>query len=49
MVAAVSLYAEEVRSHAYPEARHGYDMPAEEAARLRALLDAGDQPRAIRA
>jgi 3-methyl-2-oxobutanoate hydroxymethyltransferase len=49
MVAAVSAYADEVRSHAYPEARHGYDMPAEEAARLRALLDAGDQPRAIRA
>ena len=41
MIAAVSAYADEVRTREYPQPQHGYGMPAEEAARLRALLDAG--------
>lgn len=47
MITAVAAYADEVRRHEYPQPRHGYDMPAEEAARLRAMLDAGGPPRAI--
>jgi 3-methyl-2-oxobutanoate hydroxymethyltransferase len=49
MIDAVTAYADEVRSHAYPESRHGYDMPADEVARLHALLDAATPPRAMRA
>ena len=49
MVAAVTAYADEVRAREYPQPQHGYGMPADEAARLRALLDAGNPPRAIRA
>ncbi len=49
MVAAVTAYADEVRTGEYPQPQHGYGMPPEEAARLRALLDAGSPPRAIRA
>jgi 3-methyl-2-oxobutanoate hydroxymethyltransferase len=49
MVDAVTAYADEVRSGTYPESRHGYDMPADEVARLHALLDAGTPPRAMRA
>jgi 3-methyl-2-oxobutanoate hydroxymethyltransferase len=49
MVAAIATYTHEVRTREYPQAEHGYSMRSEEAARLRALLDAGDHPRAIRA
>jgi len=49
MVAAVSAYASEVRSRVYPAPEHGYGMPAEEAARLRAILDASAPPRVKRA
>lgn len=49
MIGAVSTYAEEVRSRAYPQPEHGYGMPAEEAARLRAILDASAPPRVKRA
>lgn len=49
MIAGVSAYADEVRSRAYPQPEHGYGMPAEEAARLRAILDASAPPRARRA
>lgn len=49
MIAAVSAYAEEVRTRAYPQPEHGYGMPADEAARLRAILDASAPPRAKRA
>lgn len=49
MVAGVTAYAEEVRSRAYPQPEHGYGMPAEEAARLRAILDASTPPRVKRA
>ena len=44
MVAAVSTYADEVRTRAYPQPEHGYGMPADEAARLRAILDASAPP-----
>jgi 3-methyl-2-oxobutanoate hydroxymethyltransferase len=49
MVAAVTAYTDEVRTRAYPQPEHGYSMRPDEAARLRALLDAGEQPHAIRA
>ncbi|MDY0910182.1 3-methyl-2-oxobutanoate hydroxymethyltransferase [Microbacterium sp. CFBP9034] len=49
MVEAVTAYATEVRSHEYPQPEHGYGMPAEEAAKLRAILDASTPPRAKRA
>lgn len=49
MIAGVAAYAEEVRTRAYPQPEHGYGMPAEEAARLRAILDASAPPRARRA
>lgn len=49
MVAAVSAYAAEVRSHAYPQLEHGYGMAADEAARLRAILDASAPPQVKRA
>jgi 3-methyl-2-oxobutanoate hydroxymethyltransferase len=49
MIAGVTAYADEVRSRAYPQPEHGYGMPAEEAARLRAILDASAPPRARRA
>ena len=49
MIGAVSTYAEDVRSRAYPQPEHGYGMPAEEAARLRAILDASAPPRVKRA
>ncbi len=49
MLAGVTAYAGEVRSRAYPQPEHGYGMPAEEAARLRAILDASAPPRARRA
>lgn len=49
MLAGVTAYADEVRSGAYPAPEHGYGMPAEEAARLRAILDASAPPRARRA
>ncbi|MGN8553382.1 UNVERIFIED_CONTAM: 3-methyl-2-oxobutanoate hydroxymethyltransferase [Microbacterium sp. SLM126] len=49
MLAGVTAYADEVRSRAYPQPEHGYGMPAEEAARLRAILDASTPPRARRA
>ncbi|SFR87219.1 3-methyl-2-oxobutanoate hydroxymethyltransferase [Microbacterium sp. cf046] len=38
MIAAVAAYADDVRAHRYPEAQHGYGMPAAEAARLESLL-----------
>lgn len=40
MIAAVSAYADDVRTHRYPEPEHGYPMPPAEAQRLRALLAA---------
>ena len=46
MVSAVAAYADEVRSREYPQPEHGYGMPVEEAARLRAILDASTPPRA---
>ncbi|MFE7843746.1 3-methyl-2-oxobutanoate hydroxymethyltransferase [Microbacterium sp. NPDC057407] len=49
MVAGVSAYADEVRSRAYPQPEHGYGMPADEVARLHAILDASTPPRARRA
>jgi 3-methyl-2-oxobutanoate hydroxymethyltransferase len=49
MLAGVTAYADEVRTRAYPQPEHGYGMPAEEAARLRAILDASAPPRARRA
>ncbi|MCW3492508.1 3-methyl-2-oxobutanoate hydroxymethyltransferase [Microbacterium sp. SSM24] len=49
MLAGVTAYADEVRSRAYPAPEHGYGMPAEEAARLRAILDASTPPQARRA
>lgn len=49
MIAAVSAYADEVRTRAYPQPEHGYGMPADEAARLRAILEASTPPRAKRA
>lgn len=49
MIAGVSAYADEVRTRAYPQPEHGYGMPADEAARLRAILDASAPPRAKRA
>ncbi|MBS1907547.1 MAG: 3-methyl-2-oxobutanoate hydroxymethyltransferase [Actinobacteria bacterium] len=35
----VTAYADEVRAHVYPAPEHAYSMPAEEAARLRELLE----------
>jgi hypothetical protein len=32
----------------YPKPEHGYRMPSEEDARMRALLDAGDPPYTVR-
>jgi 3-methyl-2-oxobutanoate hydroxymethyltransferase len=49
MLAGVTAYADEVRTRAYPQPEHGYGMPAEEAARLRAILDSSAPPRARRA
>lgn len=40
MIDAVAGYAGEVRSHTYPGPEHGYAMPDDEAARLRALIAA---------
>ena len=48
-LAAVAAYAHDVRTREYPQPEHGYRMRPEEAARMRALLDAGEQPRAFRA
>lgn len=39
MIDGVSAYAEDVRSGAYPQPEHGYAMAADEASRLRELLD----------
>ncbi|MFB8145963.1 3-methyl-2-oxobutanoate hydroxymethyltransferase [Microbacterium sp. NPDC056003] len=44
MIGAVSAYADEVRTRAYPQPEHGYGMPADEAARLRAILDSSAPP-----
>lgn len=49
MIDGVTAYAHEVRTRAYPQPEHGYGMPAEEAARLRAILDASAPPRVKRA
>ncbi|MFH8248802.1 3-methyl-2-oxobutanoate hydroxymethyltransferase [Microbacterium sp. B2969] len=45
MVAGVSAYAADVRSHAYPAPEHGYSTTPDEVARLRELL--GDQPTTV--
>lgn len=42
MIAAVAAYADDVRTHRYPEPQHGYPMPPAEAERLRELLAAGE-------
>lgn len=40
MVAAVTAYADDVRTREYPRPEHGYDMLPDEASRLPALLEA---------
>lgn len=49
ILAAVTAYTHDVRTREYPQPEHGYGMRPEEAARLHALLDAGNPPRAMRA
>ncbi|WP_457101618.1 3-methyl-2-oxobutanoate hydroxymethyltransferase [Microbacterium sp. P5_E9] len=49
ILAAVTAYTHDVRTREYPQPEHGYGMRPEEAARLHALLDARNPPRAMRA
>lgn len=49
MVDAVSAYATDVRTRGYPQPEHGYGMPTDEAARLRAILEASTPPQVKRA
>jgi 3-methyl-2-oxobutanoate hydroxymethyltransferase len=38
MIAALTSYADDVRTGRYPQPEHGYAMPADEAARLGSVL-----------
>ena len=49
MITAVTAYTDDVRTGGYPLAEHGYGMSPDEAARLRALIDARSAPRSMRA
>ena len=49
MITAVTAYTDDVRTGGYPHTEHGYGMSPDEAARLRALIDARSAPRSMRA